>query len=226
MGLESFSYITSLNASNPVHATDQVSEGDDHLRGVKTTLLNSFPNINAAVNFTPTEANLIVGATGKTGTGNIAYSASPTFTGTVTAAIISASGAITGASFGGITSANLVDKSAAESIAGTWTFTNLVGGTLTATTYGGIAQANLVDKSAAETVAGQWNFTTGPQVADLEVGHASDTTLSRKAAATLAVEGDALFSHDSSSYTSAKIFFSNGTEPTTQGSNGDIFLVY
>lgn len=63
MGLESFSYITSLNSSNPVHATDQVSQGDDHIRGVKLTLLNSFPNVNAAVNFTPTEANYVVGVT-------------------------------------------------------------------------------------------------------------------------------------------------------------------
>lgn len=63
MGLESFSYITSLNASNPVHATDQVSVGDDHVRGVKTTLLNSFPNVNAAVNPTPTEFNYVVGVT-------------------------------------------------------------------------------------------------------------------------------------------------------------------
>lgn len=63
MGLETFSYITSLNSSNPVHATDPVSQGDDHLRGVKTTLLNSWPNINAAVNFTPTEGNYLVGVT-------------------------------------------------------------------------------------------------------------------------------------------------------------------
>ena len=63
MGLESFSYITSLNSSNPVHATDQVSQGDDHIRGVKLTLLQSFPNVNAAVNFTPTEANYVVGVT-------------------------------------------------------------------------------------------------------------------------------------------------------------------
>lgn len=63
MALESFSYITSLNASNPVHATDQVSVGDDHLRGLKATLLNTFPNADAAYNFTPTEANYVVGVT-------------------------------------------------------------------------------------------------------------------------------------------------------------------
>ena len=57
MALESFSYITSLNSSNPNGATDPKREGDDHIRGVKTTLLNSFPNINAAVTKTPAEIN-------------------------------------------------------------------------------------------------------------------------------------------------------------------------
>lgn len=58
------------------------------------------------------------------------------------------------------------------------------------------------------------------------LGHASDTTITRVAAGQAAVEGDAVFTHDSGTYTSAKIFFSNGVEPTTEGANGDIFLVY
>ena len=49
MGLEAATYISGLNASNPVHATDNVSQGDDHLRLIKSTLLATFPNINAAV---------------------------------------------------------------------------------------------------------------------------------------------------------------------------------
>jgi hypothetical protein len=36
---------------------DDVSEGDDHIRGLKTVLLTDFPNINAAVNCTPAELN-------------------------------------------------------------------------------------------------------------------------------------------------------------------------
>lgn len=144
MALETFNFIDSLNASNPVHATDQVSEGDDHIRGIKTTLLNSFPNIDAAVNFTPTEANRLVGLTGLTGTGNLVASASPTFTGDVTVNQI-----------GGIDQANLVDKSASETISGaTWAFQ-----AVTAVTYDGIAAANLVDKSASETISGAtWAF--------------------------------------------------------------------
>ena len=148
MGLEAFSYITSLNASNPIHATDPVSQGDDHVRGLKTTLLNTFPNLDAAVNITPTEANLLDGLTGVTGTGNLVASISPTLTGTLTAAAIEAT------TYDGIAAANLVDKSASETIAGAaWDFQ-----AITAVSFGGIASASLVDKSAAETIAGVWTF--------------------------------------------------------------------
>ena len=148
MGLETFNFIDSLNASNPVHATDQVSQGDDHIRGVKTTLLNSFPNIDAAVNFTPTEANRLVGLTGLTGTGNLVASISPTFTGTLTAAAIAAT------TYDGIAAADLVDKSASETISGAiWDFQ-----AITAVSFGGIASADLVDKSDTETVSGSWTF--------------------------------------------------------------------
>lgn len=148
MALESFSFINSLNASNPVHATDQVSTGDDHLRGLKTTLLNSFPNINAAVNFTPTEANRLTGLTGLTGTGSLVASISPTFTGTLNAAAVVAS------SYDGITASNLVDKSASETISGgAWDFQ-----AITAVSFGGIISASLVDKTVTETITGAWTF--------------------------------------------------------------------
>ncbi len=223
MGLESFSYITSLNASNPVHATDQVSVGDDHLRGVKTTLLNSFPQVAGAVTVTHTEFNNLDGVTGKTGTGNLVLSASPTLTGTLTAAAIAAT------TYDGVAAANLVDKSATEAIAGEWTFSDLIGGVMVATSYGGILEANLVDKSAAETIAGVWAFgtitATLATVTTLNIGNA-DTSITRDAAGQIAVEGDAVFTHEAGSYTSAKIHFSDGTEPTTEGAGGDIFLVY
>ena len=62
MSLESFNFIDSLNASNPT-TTDNVSEGDDHIRGIKTTLKNTFPNINAAVTATDEELNYVDGVT-------------------------------------------------------------------------------------------------------------------------------------------------------------------
>lgn len=57
MGLETATYISGLNASNPVNATDVVGEGDDHLRLIKSTLLNSFPGITGAMSLTHTQLN-------------------------------------------------------------------------------------------------------------------------------------------------------------------------
>lgn len=56
MPLESGTYISDLVATNPP-GTDGKSQGDDHLRLIKTTIKNTFPNINAAVTPTPTELN-------------------------------------------------------------------------------------------------------------------------------------------------------------------------
>ncbi len=47
MSLESASWVTQLNTSNPT-ASDPVSEGDDHLRMLKTVLKNSFPSSSTA----------------------------------------------------------------------------------------------------------------------------------------------------------------------------------
>lgn len=84
MGLETATFISGLNVNNPVGATDPKSQGDDHLRLIKSTLLNTFPNISGAMNASHGELNNLVGVTGKTGTGNLVLSASPTFTGVIT----------------------------------------------------------------------------------------------------------------------------------------------
>lgn len=57
MGLETATYISGLNASNPINATDVVGEGDDHIRLLKSTMLNTFPNITGAVTLTHTQLN-------------------------------------------------------------------------------------------------------------------------------------------------------------------------
>lgn len=56
-------FISGLVASNPVGATDPKSQGDDHIRLIKAALLGTFPNLDDAVEFTPTEANFVVGVT-------------------------------------------------------------------------------------------------------------------------------------------------------------------
>jgi len=59
MGLETASYIDQLNASNPL-AVDPKSQGDDHLRLIKTVLKTQFPNLGeAAVNTTAAQINVL-----------------------------------------------------------------------------------------------------------------------------------------------------------------------
>lgn len=48
MSLEVGTYINDLVATNPVGATDDASQGDDHIRLIKNVLRNSFPNITKA----------------------------------------------------------------------------------------------------------------------------------------------------------------------------------
>lgn len=67
MGLETFdasTFISTLNISWPL-VNDPRSEGDDHIRGIKRAIKQSFPNVNAAVTPTAAQLNLLtaVGAT-------------------------------------------------------------------------------------------------------------------------------------------------------------------
>jgi microcystin-dependent protein len=52
-------YISNLVQTNPVGATDFVSQGDDHIRGIKNVLLNTFPNITGGVTVTQDQINAI-----------------------------------------------------------------------------------------------------------------------------------------------------------------------
>lgn len=45
MGYETATYIDGLVVSNPVGSTDPVSQGDNHIRLLKETIKNSFPNV-------------------------------------------------------------------------------------------------------------------------------------------------------------------------------------
>lgn len=56
MALENATYINGLNSSNPL-STDVVSQADDHLRLIKQTLLNTFPNITGPVTATQAQIN-------------------------------------------------------------------------------------------------------------------------------------------------------------------------
>jgi len=62
MSLETATFISGLNSSNPTY-NDPRSQGDDHLRLIKATILATFPNITGAVTPTHTELNYVDGVT-------------------------------------------------------------------------------------------------------------------------------------------------------------------
>lgn len=212
MGLEAFSYITSLNSSNPVGASDPKSEGDDHLRGIKSVLLASFPSISGAVTLSHTQINdAALKSAANTLTGNLTLDdVSLILEGGLNNVTLSHDGtdlniagtgttdinltgitalqagtvdadfdAITATSYGGIAEANLLDKSAAETVSGAWAFGSTVDitGALTAASFGGITSANLLDKSATETVSGAWTFSSTLNGKDPDQFAEEDTAL-------------------------------------------------
>ena len=109
MALETGTYISDLVATNPT-ATDPKSQGDDHLRLIKSTVKVTFPNISGAVLPTHTELNYVDGVTSaiQTQIDAKAPSASPTFTGTVVLPTTTSIGTVTAVEIGyvdGVTSA-------------------------------------------------------------------------------------------------------------------------
>lgn len=63
MPLETGTYISDLNSSNPA-ATDEVSKADDHLRWIKSALLATFTAITGAVTATHTQLNRLASLAG------------------------------------------------------------------------------------------------------------------------------------------------------------------
>lgn len=62
MALETATYISGLVSTNPL-PSDPKSQGDDHIRLIKSTILATFPNITGAVTATQAELNYISGVT-------------------------------------------------------------------------------------------------------------------------------------------------------------------
>jgi len=59
MGIETFSGIWSFNTTYPVSASDAVRYGANHLRGIKSAIQTTFPNITGVVTPTHTQINTI-----------------------------------------------------------------------------------------------------------------------------------------------------------------------
>lgn len=83
MSLETGTYISDLVATNPT-STDLKSEGDNHLRLLKSTIKATFPSITGALTSTHTQLNFVTGVTSAIQTQLDAKAplASPTLTGT------------------------------------------------------------------------------------------------------------------------------------------------
>ena len=77
MALETSTYIDGLVATNPV-ATDGLSQADDHMRLIKSTIKSTFPSITGAVTSTHTEINKLDGYTGTAADLNYAASLNAT----------------------------------------------------------------------------------------------------------------------------------------------------
>ena len=88
-------YIDDLVATNPA-AGDNVSEGDDHIRGIKNVLKTTFPSIDGAITATDTELNYVDGVTSAIQTQLDAKVSNATHTGDVTGsgALTIAAGAV------------------------------------------------------------------------------------------------------------------------------------
>ena len=56
MTVESVTYINDLDVNNP-SGGDSISEGDDHIRNIKKSIKNTFPNVNEPVTATAEDLN-------------------------------------------------------------------------------------------------------------------------------------------------------------------------
>lgn len=80
MGLETATYIHELDSSNPIGSADPKSQGDDHIRLIKSALQSTFPNVEGTVTATHTElSNVGAGkfSDGTVGSPGIAFAADP-----------------------------------------------------------------------------------------------------------------------------------------------------
>ena len=237
MGLEAGTYISDLVATNPVHATDSVGEGDDHLRLIKSCLLNSLPGVTGAVTSTHTELNYLDGVTGVTGSGNLALSASPTFTGTLAAAAISATSLalttdlpITEGGTGSSTA------SAARTALGVAIGSDVQAYGAHLDDLSALGAVSAADRFMVSSGAGAWAYETVSQVRTTLGMDTNDTVtfgavtistaaITENGSGHLEVDDDVLLKHNSTSYASGEVFFSTSA-PTTQGANGDIYFQY
>lgn len=146
MTVETGTYINSLNAQFPPE-TDALSEIDEHLKIIKSTIKNTFPNVDAAVTATPTELNkktaIVSDGTNATFNTNITAAKIKTLVGISEPAITTATdseGEVTPALATGITAAEVWNLVKAEALNSTYPIGSIyasVANTSPASAFGG-----------------------------------------------------------------------------------------
>jgi len=174
MAVETALYPSQLNTALPA-SSDFVSEGDDHLRLLKTVVKTTFPNLGGAWNATQTEANYIVGVTSGI-QGQLDSKApkdSPVFTTAATLPAATTIGTVTTAellTLSGVTSSIQTQINGKGAITGqAWTGSHsFTGGSITVPTLtpgstgNGAASVDFVNSAAfASTLPGQNAATAG-----------------------------------------------------------------
>lgn len=102
MGLEAATYISQLVATNPVGATDPRSQGDDHLRLIKSVLLATLPALTGAVTATQGELNQLHGSVITSVSGGSQSAPSYSFSGDSNTGIFNAAADQIGLTTGGL----------------------------------------------------------------------------------------------------------------------------
>tara|TARA_X000001382_G_scaffold130908_1_gene127760 strand:- start:6710 stop:7471 length:762 start_codon:yes stop_codon:yes gene_type:complete len=146
MTVETGTYINSLNAQFPPE-TDALSEIDEHLKIIKSTIKNTFPNVDAAVTATPAELNtktaIVSDGTNATFNTNITAAKIKTLVGISEPAITTATdseGEVTPALATGITAAEVWNLVKAEALNSTYPIGSIytsVANTSPASAFGG-----------------------------------------------------------------------------------------
>ena len=72
MTVESVTYISDLDVNNPAGG-DSISEGDDHIRNIKKSIKNTFPNLTDAVTLTSEEMNNLKTIANGSGSNQLAH---------------------------------------------------------------------------------------------------------------------------------------------------------
>lgn len=171
MTIEAATYISSLNSANP-GASDAISEGDDHIRLLKSTIKATFPNVAGAATPSHTELNYVTGVTSaiQTQINAKAPSVSPTFTtpalgtpasGVLTNCTGSASGLAAGAIVGGAAGSIPYQSAGSTTLflaAGTSGQALVSGGAGAPTWF----TLNYVGLTGSETIAGVKTFSSQP----------------------------------------------------------------